>query len=193
MDNERCEEHKCGGERKRSREFDRELESGPGLFDGVLVDAMSGHSEVGTSLASSAYIEWLAQQRDRSTFDAAQGFHHTHIKDPDQAQLSSASRETFQQYYQLYSCSSMVWQPGQQRGGVCLLRCVSRICHDHHDVGAENGLRARAVDGPHGRRWVVQPFALARSSPSRLVRLDASRRSLHWASFDASSRASEAL
>ena len=43
MDNERCKEHKCGGERKRSREFDRELESGPGLFDGVLVDEMSRH------------------------------------------------------------------------------------------------------------------------------------------------------
>jgi len=122
MDNERCEEHKCGGERKRSREFDRELESGPGLFDGVLVDGMSTHSEVGTSLTSSAYIEWLAQQHNRSTFDVAQGFHHTHIKDPDQAQLSSVSRETFQQCYQLYSCSSMVWQPGQQRDVVCLLR-----------------------------------------------------------------------
>ena len=91
MENERCKEHKCGGERKPSNEFDRELESGPGLFDGVLVDDMSTHSEVGTSLASSAYIEWLSQQRNRSTFDAAQGFHHTHIKDPDQAQLSSRS------------------------------------------------------------------------------------------------------
>jgi hypothetical protein len=98
------------------------------LFDGVLVDEMSGHephssySEVGTSLTSSAYIEGLAQQRDRSKPDVAQGFHHKHINDPDQAQLSSVSRETFQQCYQLHSCNSMVWQPGQQRDVVCLLR-----------------------------------------------------------------------
>ena len=128
MQDERCKEHKCGSERKLSREFDRELESGLGLFDGVLVDELSKHgphdkySEEGTSLTSSAYIEWLAHQRNRSTSDVAQGFHHTYIKDPDQAHLSSASRETFQQCYQLYSCNSIVWQPGQQRDVVCLLR-----------------------------------------------------------------------
>ena len=78
---------------KRSSEFGRELESGPGLFGDVLVDEISRHephnnySEVGESLASSAYVEWLAQQRNRPTFDVAQDFHHTHIKDLDQAQL----------------------------------------------------------------------------------------------------------
>ena len=69
-------------------EFDRELESGLGLFGGVLVDELSRHgphndySEEGASLTSSAYIEWLARQRNRSTFDVAQGFHHAPIKDP---------------------------------------------------------------------------------------------------------------
>ena len=121
VEDKRCKEHKCGGERKRSSEPDRELECSPGLFDGILVDEFSRHdahnnySEVGTSLTSSAYIEGLSQQRDRTMFDPAQDAHHVHITDQDQAQLSSILRETFQQYYQLYSCNSTVWQPGQHR------------------------------------------------------------------------------
>ena len=44
-------------------------------------------------------------------------------------------------------------------------RCVSRMCDCHPPRGWQ--MRARAVDGPQGRDWLVQPFASATSSPKR--------------------------
>ena len=52
---------------------------------------------------------------------------------------------------------------------------------------------ARAVDGPQGRDWLVEPCASATSSPDGLVRSGASRRSLNRASVDAATPASRAL
>ena len=52
---------------------------------------------------------------------------------------------------------------------------------------------ARAVDGPQGRDWLVQPCASATSSPGGLIRSGANRCSLNRASVDAAIPASRAL
>ena len=74
------------------------------------------------------------------------------------------------------------------------LKMVSYFATIATRLGADK-CAARAVDGPQGRDWLVQPCASATSSPDGLVRSGsgASRCSLNRASVDAATPASRAL
>ena len=65
------------------------------------------------------------------------------------------------------------------------LKMVSQFVTIVIRLGADK-CAARAVDGPQGRDWLVQPCASATSSPDGPVRSGASRCSLNPASVDAS-------